>query len=209
MSAQPDRHLRPVEDTAPLVVVNPETGERMGMLADYMQSLEDEVAGLQRDVRGWAARYGDLKRNKDAEAEKSEVWPAAVRVFEYWRVKTGRSKRTIFTLDRFELVRPWLEKLGDPKATPDDRLAEAEALCKLAVDGIAFDHYVEQAKNGTQRHHTGFHLIFKEADQFEKRCNSAPRERIAEVIGSRTVKQAMAGKKATAQPTLDQPQGEQ
>jgi hypothetical protein len=209
MSAKPARHLKPVEDTAPLVVVNPETGERMGMLADYMQSLEDEVAGLQRDVRGWAARYGDLKRNKDAEAEKSEVWPAAVRVFEYWRVKTGRSKRTIFTLDRFELVRPWLEKLGNPKASPDVRLTEAEALCKLAVDGIAFDHYVEQAKNGTQRHHTGFHLIFKEADQFEKRCNSAPRERIAEVIGSRTVKQAMSGKKAAAQPTLDQPQGEQ
>lgn len=210
MSAQPDRHLRPVEDTAPLVVVNAETGERVGMLVDHVQSLEDEVAGLQRDIRGWAARFGDLKRDKDAEAEKSEVWPAAVRVFDYWRVRTGRSKRTVFTLDRFEMVRPWLEKLGNPKASPDDRLAEAEALCKLAVDGIAFDHYVERAKNGTERHHTGWHLIFKEADQFEKRCNSAPREKIAEAIGNgRTIKQAMAGKKAAAQPTLDQPQGEQ
>jgi hypothetical protein len=206
MNAQPNRHLKPVADEVPLIVVNPETGERMGMLADHTQRLEDEIAGLQRDIRGWAARYGDLRRDKDAEAKESPVWPAAVRVFEYWRRQTGKTKRTVFTLDRFELVRPWLEKLGDPKAEPAKRLEEAEALCKLAVDGIAFDHYVEKAKNGTDRHHVGFHLIFKEADQFEKRCNSAPRERLDEVLRGRSIKQAMAGKKLEGQAQLDQPQ---
>lgn len=206
MAAEPARHLKPVSDEVALIVVNPDTGERVGQLADYTQRLEDEIAGLQRDIRGWAARYGDLRRDKDAEAKESPVWPAAVRVFEYWRRQTGKTKRTVFTLDRFELVRPWLEKLGDPKAKPAERLEEAEALCKLAVDGIAFDHYIEKAKNGIDRHHTGWHLIFKEADQFEKRCNSAPRERLAEVLAGRSVKQAMAGKKPAEQATLDQPQ---
>lgn len=206
MSAQPDRHLRPVEEEVELIVVNPDTGERVGTLADHTQRLKDEVAGLQRDVRGWAARYGDLKRNKEVEAKDSPVWPAAVRVFEYWRRLSGKTKRTVFTLDRFELVRPWLEKLGDPKADPAQRLEEAEALCKLAVDGIVFDHYVEKAKNGTDRHHLGWHLIFKEADQFEKRCNSAPRERMAEVLQGATVKQAMTGDQPSKPTMLDQPQ---
>lgn len=206
MSAEPARHLKPVEDATPLIVVNPETGQWIGVLADHTQLLEDQIAGLQRDVKGWAQRFAELKRDKQAEAEGSEIWPAAQRIFRYWREKTGKSKRTIFTLDRFEMVRPWLEKLGDTKSPQAERLAEAEALCKLAIDGIVFDHYEEKRPNGTTRHHTGWHLIFEKADKFEDRCNSAPRERIAEVIGGRTVKQAMAGKRPQAQATLDQAQ---
>lgn len=210
MSAEPTRHLKPVpEGTPPLIVYNPETGEQVGALTDFTQSLEDEVAGLQRDVRGWAARFGELKREKESEAKESPAWPAAIRVFEHWRHETGKTARTIFTLDRFELIRPWLEKLGDPKAPPETRLAEAEALCKLAVDGIAFECYETPRKNGTMKKHQGWHLIFTTAEQFEDRCNSAPRERIAAAIGSgRTVKQAMAGKPGSPQQVLDQPQSD-
>jgi hypothetical protein len=206
VSAQPERHLRPVENQLAGAIVVSADGEPLGPLHDHTQRLEDEVSSLTRALRAEGVRYENLKRDKEAEAQRSEVWPAAVRVFDYWRQKTGRSKRTVFTLDRFEMIRPWLEKLGDSKAPAKERLAEAEALCKLAVDGIAFDHYVERAKNGTERHHTGFHLVFKEADQFEKRANSAPVERIREVIGNRSVKQAMAGKKAEPQQSLDQAQ---
>lgn len=205
MSAEPARHLNPVEDR-PMIVVDGD-GVRVGALADFTQKIEDEVAGLQRDVRGWAARYAELKRDREAEAEDSPTWPAALRVFTHWR-KVCKHSRSVFTLDRFELVRPWLEKLGDPDADPKDRLAEAEALCKLAVEGIAHDPFETKRKNGTTKRHDGWHLIFDTAERFEERCNAAPLERIREVVGGRTVKQAMAGKAAKPQQTLDQPQGE-
>lgn len=208
MSAQPGRHLSPVEDTPPLVVINPETGERVGVLTEHTQKLEDEVAGLQRDVRGWAARFADLKRDKDAEAAESPYWPVALRVFDHWR-RVCKHSRAVFTLDRFELIRPWLEKLGDKKADPERRVAEAEAMCMLAVDGIAHDPYITQRKNGTQKRHDGWHLIFDKAERFEERCNAAPMERIREVMGRRSVREAVTGKRDKApdsQPTLDQPQ---
>ena len=199
---QPDRHLKPVEDTVALIVVNPETGEQVGTLDQAQQRLKDEVGGLQRDVRGWAARFAELKRDKDAEAKDSPVWPAALRVFDYWRQKCKHT-RSEFSLDRFEMIRPHLERLSSAKkGRPDsaeDRLAHAEAICKLAVDGIAHDPYETTRKNGTKKRHDGWHLIFETADRFEERCNAAPIERIREVMGSPKAEQT----------TLDQPQAAQ
>jgi len=186
MSAQPGRHLRPVEEEVPLIVVNPETGERVGMLADHTQERDDVIAGLQRDVKGWAARYAELKRDKDAEAQESPVWPAALRVFDYWRQQC-KHPRSEFSLDRFEMIRPHLERLSAKKRgrsdDPKERLEHAEALCKLAVDGLAFDPFVTTQKNGRSKSHTGWHLAFETADRFEARCNAAPLERIREVMG--------------------------
>lgn len=214
MSAQPDRHLRPVEEGAdgpPLIVVNPDTGEQAGTLTQHMQPLEDQVAGLQRDVRGWTQRHAELKRDKEAEAQESPVWPAALRVFDHWK-RVCKHPRSEWTLDRFELVRPWLEKLGNKKADPEARLAEAEALCMLAVDGIAHDPYITTRKNGTQKRHDGWHLIFETAERFEERCNAAPIERIREVVGQRSTREAVTGKqdaRPRAQQQLDQPQADQ
>lgn len=199
MAAQPDRHLRPVEDEVALIVVNPTTGERVGMLADLMQSKEDEIAGLQRDVRGWTTRHAELKRDKEAEARESPVWPAALRVFDHWR-RECKHPRSEFSLDRFEMIRPHMDRLSAPKKgrpeSVDERIEQAEAICKLAVDGIAFDPYVTTRKNGTQQRHDGWHLIFETVDNFEKRCNAAPIERIREVMGTPKPEQT----------TLDQPQ---
>lgn len=205
MSAQPDRHLQPVEDEAPLIVVNSANGDVLGPLADHTQRLKDEVAGLQRDVRGWTTRHAELKRDKDAEAENSPYWPAALRVFDHWR-QVCKHPRSVFTLDRFELIRPWLEKLGAKIEDPVERLAFAEAMCKLAVDGIAHDPYITRRKNGTEKRHDGWHLIFDSAERFEERCNAAPLERIREVVGQRSVRESVSGKRDAAQSTLDQPQ---
>jgi len=189
----PARHLRsapePAETT--LLVLDPASGDTMP-LSQYTQPLEDQVAGLQRDVRGWTSRYAELKREKEAEAEESPTWPAAVRVFDHWR-RACRHPRSQFTLDRFEMVRPFLEKYGDKRKPEPERLEDAEALCMLAVDGIALDHYESPLKNGKTMHHTGWHLIFGEADLFEKRCNSAPAERIREVMGAPAPEQQTLG----------------
>lgn len=172
-AAESARHLKPVADEVALIVVNPETGEQAGTLAEHMQALEDQIAGLQRDVRGWAARYADLKRDKGAEAQESPAWPAAKRVFDYWRQEC-RHPRSAFTLDRFEMIRPFLEKLGDQKKPQPERLAEAEALCKRAIDGAAHDPFITTRKNGTQKRHDPIDLIFRNADKMEEFCNRAP-----------------------------------
>jgi hypothetical protein len=197
MSAEPARHLAAApEAMAPeMIVVDPD-GMRVGVLGDFVQKLEDEIAGLQRDVRGWAARHAELKRDKDAEAEESPVWPAALRVFKYWRTAC-KHPRSEFTLDRFEMIRPHLEKLAAPgkdrSTDAAERLAHAEAVCKLAVDGIAFDPYISVRKNGTKKRNDGWHLCFGTRDQFENRCNAAPLERIREVMGpAPTLDQAQA-----------------
>lgn len=173
MSAEPQRHLRPVETELPLIVVNPETGERIGTLAEITQRLEDEVSSLTRALRAEGVRYENLKRDKEAEARKSEVWPAAKRVFDYWR-RECKHPRSVFTLDRFELIRPFLEKLGDKKKSSPERLGEAEALCKRAIDGAAHDPFVTERRNGTKKRHDGIDLIFRNADKMEEFCNRAP-----------------------------------
>jgi hypothetical protein len=193
-----ERHLKtaPEPQEPNLVVMNTDTGEQL-QLEDYLQGLRDEVSGLQRSLGAEHRRYEQLKRDKLAEAKEAEIWPAGLRVFEHWRkrCKNG-SKRTTFTLDRFEMIAPFLEQYGDRKAPPEQRLEEAEALCKLAVEGIAFDHYETPGKNGKMVHHIGWHLIFGEADLFEKRCNAAPVEMIRKVLGG----ERFDRKKSTAAP---------
>lgn len=202
MSAQPDRHLNAVEEERLLVVLDAATGEKMGLLSDHTQTLKDQVSGLERDIRGWTTRYADLKRDREAEAKDSPVWPAALRVFDYWRQRCKHT-RSEWSLDRFEMIRPFLERLSAPKKgrskDPTERLEHAEEVCKLAVDGIAFDCYITDRPNGTKKRHDGWHLIFGSTDHFENRCNSAPLERIREVMGSVKPEQT----------TLDQPQGGQ
>jgi hypothetical protein len=201
MSAEPARHLKSVEEEVPMIVVDAD-GMRRGSLTDHTQPLHDIISGLERDIKGWTTRYAELKRDKEAEAQESPVWPAALSVFKYWRVQC-KHPRSEFGLDRFEMIRPFLERLSSPKKgrskDPVERLEHAEAVCKLAVDGIAFDCYVTDRPNGTKKRHDGWHLIFGSTDHFENRCNSAPLDRIREVMGAPKTEQA----------TLDQPQPDQ
>lgn len=198
MSAQPARHLKPVADEVPLLVVNPETGERLGNLTDHMQPLEDALSGAERDLNSWRTRHANLLRDKEGEARESDLWPKAIEVFDYWRQKCGHP-RAEWTFDRFELIRPHLERsnTGKGKArklTPEmvDRNVE---ICKLAVDALAFDPFIKPGKNGRPIRHDGLHLAFADADTLEKRCKLAPVERIREVFPPQA-----------EQATLDQPQ---
>jgi hypothetical protein len=182
----PARHLRAADepDDVPKLLVDPGTGQTFD-LEGYVQGLRDELAGAERDLRGWRTRHANLLRDKEAEAEESPVWPAAVRVFDHWR-KACKHPGSEWTYDRFELIRPHLERSNKGKGkasklTPE-LIARNEEICKLAIDGIAFDPYVTQAKNGRSICHDGLHLIFGSADLLEKRCKMAPVERIREVF---------------------------
>jgi hypothetical protein len=162
---EPARHLRPVdsEPTIPegLRVVSAD-GEMLGEYAAFLQGLEDHIAGLQRDVRAEHLRYENLRRDKAAEAKAHPLWPDAVTVFKYWK-KTCNHPKSAFSPDRFEQVRPFLEKHGIE-------------VCKRAVDGAAFEPFTTKRRNGTTKRHDGWGLIFRatEPDKFEEFCNKAP-----------------------------------
>jgi hypothetical protein len=132
---------------------------------------DDEIKGLQRDIRGWAARYAELERDREAEARASKHWPAAVEVFEAWRAATGAYRRTKdgkrnteWTSERFWLIEPYLR-----------RKKYGYEMCLRGVAGIAFDHFKTTRRNGSLNHHDDWDLLFRGPDKFEGYCNRAPR----------------------------------
>lgn len=164
MSAEPARHLRPVETPPTGLRVIDENGQVIDEYAAYLQGLEDHIAGLQRDVKAEHLRYENLKRDKAAEAKGHRLWPMAVELFDHWR-KACKHPRSTFSPERFEQARPFLEKHGLD-------------LCKRAVDGAAYEPFCTTRKNGTVKRHDGWGLIFRpaEPDKFEEFANRAPRE---------------------------------
>lgn len=155
MSAQPVRHLH---------IVDADTGEKLDGCPACSRK-DDEIAGLQRDIRGWAARYADLKRNKEAEAEANKLWPVAIEIFNYWREKCSHPGCK-WDADRFYLIEPFLKKDG-----PE--------LCKRAIDGAAFDPYVTTRRNGSKKRHDGWELIHRDRGKWEEFVNKAPRQAVA------------------------------
>lgn len=189
------RHLQPVDESVeiPKLLVDPSTGQAFD-LEGYVQTLTDELAGSERDCRSWRVRHAELLRDKEAEAQESELWPAALRVFDYWRQQC-RHPRAEWTYDRFEMIRPHLERsnTGKGKArnlTPE-LVARNEEICRLAIDALAFDPYVTTGKNGRPYTHDGLHLAFADADTLEARCKKAPAERIRAVFPPKPEQQTL------------------
>lgn len=152
------RHLHPVP-----AGIDPETGE---VTCDSCRALEDQIIGLQRDIRGWAARYAELKRDRQGEAEEHDLYDDAHDIFKFWRSVCHHPKSR-FDAQRFELIRPHLEKHGG-------------RLCRQAIEGAAFDPFITQRKNGSAKRHDGWELIFRDAGKFEEFVNRAPRGEEAE-----------------------------
>jgi hypothetical protein len=159
MSVEPVRHLHPVEQP-PLELVDRRTGEAFDLDA-HMQSLEDHIKGLQRDVKAEHMRYENLRRDKEREAKESAYWPFVYRLFKYWVKACGKSSRYQFKTDRFELA---LEHVRhDP------------LLCAQAIAGAAFDPwYPPPGKNGKSRPQNGWHHIFKNSERLQDFADRAP-----------------------------------
>lgn len=151
---EPARHLRAVDEDGVVHEACP-----------GCTRMSDEIEGLQRDIRGWAARYAELKRDKEADAQQSRYWPGAKEVFDYWR-QVCNHPRSSWGADRFFLAEPYIKKHG-------------VEMCKRAVDGIAYDPFVTTRKNGSKKRHDGWHLLFKHPDAFEEYVNKAPRKAVA------------------------------
>jgi hypothetical protein len=147
---------------APLRLVNADTGE----LHDPGECREckhkdDVIAGLERDIRGWAARYAELKRDLTTQARQHPMYEDVKALFAHW-TRACRHPRSQFTADRFWLMQPFFERHG-------------EAMCKRAIAGAAFDPMTKQRKNGSIQRFDDISLIFRSESHFESFVNRAPR----------------------------------
>lgn len=140
--------------------------ERAAM-ADALDRREAEVSGLERDIRGWAYRYRELERDKEAEAKEHELFDVACDLFDLWRAAAGEAegrakpKKSKFSAERFFLILPMLAKDGVD-------------LCRRAIIGRTFDHFTAPRKNGSIEHFHEFERIFKDRKEFESSANRAP-----------------------------------
>lgn len=128
----------------------------------------DELAGKERDLRGWAIRYYELQRDKALEARESPLWPVAELCFKGWRKHCGRG-RTPWTEDRFWMVEPFLSS-GKFGSSLEDRV-KREA---KAIKGISFDAYCTSRKNGTLKVHNDWELLHRSTDKWEEFQKKAP-----------------------------------
>lgn len=146
-----------------LRLVNADTGE----LHDPEECLkcahlEDVIKGLERDIRGWAARYAELNRDLSKQAREHPMYQDVQMLFGYWK-RACRHPKSQFTADRFWLMQPFFDRHGD-------------ALCRRAIDGAAFDCMTKQRRNGSWERFDSVELIFRDEGKFESFCNRAPRE---------------------------------
>lgn len=170
MSDQPVRHLRVVEHDDNGQIIEPACPECVRRI--------DEIAGLERDIRGWAVRYQELARDKAAEAREHPCWDAGEWLFNVWR-RECRHMGSRWTTDRFWIVEPFLSQAKWGKT-----LKARLALCRLAIDGAAFDAFTVTRRNGSTKRFDEWERVFADAkglEEFAKRAPGAARARCAAV----------------------------
>jgi hypothetical protein len=152
-------------------IIDTRTGEVLEKHPE-VQMLEDQVAGLQRDVRGWASRYALLKRDKDLAARNHELYPDTELAFNEWKLKCNH-KNSPFTADRFWVALPFME---NPKY--------GLKMVLRAIEGMAYDAYSVERRNGSPKVFNEWWRLFQvkasggpNADQFEEWVCKAPPNR--------------------------------
>jgi hypothetical protein len=152
---------RPADDRVPDGHRLDEVTGEIVPICERCDLLEDQIAGLQRDIRGWAIRYRNLERDKEKEARAHDLWPVVKDLFDYWREECHHPKAR-FNAARFKEALPFVEQDG-----PD--------LCRQAIRGAAFDPFVTTRRNGKQKRHDDWDLIFRPGrKQFEEFAERAP-----------------------------------
>lgn len=144
-----------------------------------LEALEDElgrqqaiIAGLERDIRGWAVRYRQLAEDRNQLAREHPCWEAGEWLFNQWR-RACKHPRARWTPDRFWLIEPFLvnDKWGKT-------LRARLAMCRLAIDGAAFDAFRRQRRNGTWEVFDEWERIFASAGKLESFCKKAPEDAV-------------------------------
>lgn len=115
----------------------------------------------ERDLRRKNAQLNEMRRNKEAKARGESLWPIAVELFNYWKVRCNHPLMK-WHFERYELIEPYLREYGEEKV-------------RLAIEGAAFEAFETERKNGTIKKHDGWDLIFRNPDKFMEFVERAPR----------------------------------
>jgi hypothetical protein len=162
MSADLVRHLQPVEDTPPLIVVNEATGERMGPLEDFTQTSEDALATLTHKYHAALAEITKLKRDKEAEARRHECWAEIEALHDWYAIATGHPGRK-FGAEEFMQALPRIKAVG-----PIEFLH--------AVAGVAFDPKKSSRpqRNGRYTYYDSWEHLTRNAANLQSYIDRAP-----------------------------------
>jgi hypothetical protein len=164
VSSAPDRHLQPVpDDKPPLIVVNTATGEQVGTVAELEAEHEAEIAALQARYRAAVGQITKLTKDQEAEARKHELWAQAEGLHTWWRIATGRCGRK-FGADEFYQVLPRLK----------DRECGVIGVLE-AIAGAAFDPGTKQLRNGETERYDDWELVTRSPGKLDSFRKRAPR----------------------------------
>jgi hypothetical protein len=161
VSAEPTPHLH---------LIDTDSGE-VHERCPSCEALEDQLAGAEFNVRSMRGKMQakqreveEIKASLLATADPThELFPKAVALFRYWQERTGHPRQE-FTADRMALVLPFIRRHDDEEI-------------RRAIRGAAFDPFVTTRKNGTEKHHNGWNLLFQSEDKFQSFVERAPEPR--------------------------------
>jgi hypothetical protein len=151
-----------VSEDGRFIVIDARTGQEVERTDFLPREYEDQVKGLQRDVRAWSMRYAELKRDKDQSAKHHPLYNDAELAFRHWKAACNH-ERSPFTSDRFWLVLPYLE---NPKY--------GLKMVMRAIEGAEHEAFEVTRRNGSTKRFDEWERIFKNAGSFEEFCNRAP-----------------------------------
>lgn len=138
---------------------------------------DDTIAGLNRKMNGMAAEITALRRDRAREALENPLWLEGRALFDFYcemTGKPGKPRKLTWNYERFEMVRPFLEKYD-------------AQLCARAIIGRVHDHHTDRRANGSLRHYYEWDRVFGTAgkrgaaENFEESCKRVPdgwRERL-------------------------------
>lgn len=150
------RHLHAIEGELPS-----DAPQTLGQALERIAWLSDQLAGAENNVRSMRSQLARKNRELAGEVDtEHELFPRVVANFRLWQRLTGHEK-TELTADRMKLALPF-----------HNRHTDAEI--RQAIRGAAFDPYVTQLKNGTEKRHDGWDLIFRNEDKFSDFSERAP-----------------------------------
>ena len=123
---------------------------------------DDVIAGLEETVRRLGSTITKLRRDREADAKNSDLWPTVQALYEFWKQECRHPRASLDVTD-FEQAERFVRKHG-------------EELCRRAIRGIAYDHWTSTRKNGSTKRHDTWEFIFRSNTNFMECVNRAPRE---------------------------------
>ncbi len=129
------------------------------------QAMQDTIDGLERDIRGWARRYADLQRDKNAEAAAHQAWPTLLALFKYWQTLTGHTRVKWMTkrcgAAKFWLALPIWEEWGTGNFA-------------AGIAGFAYDPYTKPIKNGKLEVYSDWETLCKDSGAMRRYIGRRP-----------------------------------